>query len=432
MTRPSIYRSGSAIVILTPPKTAHPDLDPRSRNVERQVFIDGSVILQFALTANRLWLMTRLLFFMSEDWYFWVHRRSLAIAAVEAGYHVGLVTRVDRYENAIKELGVDVFPLSRYQRSNLNPFVEFAVLREVVSIYRKFLPDIAHHEALKPVIYGPIASRLTGVKGVVNVLVGLGYLFASSSQKARTLRIGVAPVMRLALNAGNSRVVVQNEGDRQVLLDRGIAEARHMRMIRGTGVDVQRFSPAPEPEGVPVVMLASRILWDKGVGEFVAASRILRNIGYRVRFVLVGVPDSHNPAAISSATIEEWVAEGLVEWWGLREDMPQVLAQATIVCLPSYHEGLPKVLLEAAACGRPIVATDIPGCRAVARDGENALIVPLRDAPAVAMAVATLLDDPDMRNRFASRGREIVVSELSDEIVCRQTLDLYRELLDCR
>jgi len=366
---------------------------------------------------------------MSEDWYFLVHRRSLAIAAIEAGYEVALVTRVERHAEAIRALGVKLYPLTHYRRSNANPLSELAVLRELLAIYRDFRPDVAHHEALKPVVYGPIVARLARVPAILNVLVGLGYLFASKSRKAHLLRFALLPFMRMALTYGNSSVVVQNAGDRQTLLNRRLVPPDRLLTIQGTGVDVKRFAPLPFPEGIPIVVLASRILWDKGVGEFVAASRILHQSRYQVRFVLVGEPDTHNPAAITRKTIEGWVAEGVIEWWGLREDMPEVLSSSTIVCLPSYHEGLPKVLLEAAACGRPIVATDIPGCRAVARHGENALVVPVRDAPAVAMAIATLLDDGEMRTRFGIRGREIVLGELSDEIVCRQTLETYRELL---
>ena len=373
--------------------------------------------------------MRRLLLFMPEDWYFWVHRLSLARAARAAGYEVALVTRVGSFGAAIEGEGIRLYPLRSFLRSSANPFAELSMLRELVSAYRDFVPTIAHHEALKPVLYGPLAAHLSGVPAVVNVLVGLGFLFASDSMKARVLRVLLLPLLRMAWNSGNSRVIVQNDGDYRTLIDFRLADAGRISKIRGTGVDTSLFAPTPEPSGTPIVMLASRILWDKGVGEFVEASRILRASGCRVRFVLVGIPDLHNPMAIPRKRIEAWVAEGLIEWWGVRWDMPKVLEQASIVCLPSYHEGLPKILLEAAACARPIVATDIPGCHAIARHGINALRVPVRDAAAVAAAVSTLVQDAAMRKRFGEAGRKIVLEELSDEIVCRQTLDAYGTLI---
>ncbi|SPE20753.1 Glycosyl transferase, group 1 family protein (fragment) [Burkholderiales bacterium] len=185
----------------------------------------------------------------------------------------------------------------------------------------------------------------------------------------------------------------------------------------------------PEPDGPPIVVLPARMLWDKGVGEFVESARILRAAGVQARFVLVGQPDRQNPHSVTRSQIEAWVREGAVEWWGLRLDMPAVLSHSTVVCLPSYHEGLPKVLLEAAACARPLVATDIPGCREIARSGQNALLVPVGDAKSLADAIRALLADPQMRRDYGAAGRRTVEQQFTDQMVAEQTLGLYARLL---
>jgi glycosyltransferase involved in cell wall biosynthesis len=209
----------------------------------------------------------------------------------------------------------------------------------------------------------------------------------------------------------------------------GALSRERVVLIRGSGVDPDVYRRQPEPQGETVVMLASRLLWDKGVGEFVEAANRLRAQGYDSRFVLVGNGDDANPASVDASTLEAWRRGGTVELWGRRDDMPDVLSQANIVCLPSYREGVPKVLIEAASCGRPIVTTDAPGCREIVRHGENGLLVPVRDAGALAAAIKTLIDDPDLRSRMGAAGREIVKNEFTIDAVVRSTLDVYDTLL---
>ncbi|HYB49688.1 MAG TPA: glycosyltransferase family 4 protein [Burkholderiaceae bacterium] len=374
--------------------------------------------------------MTRLLFLISEDWYFWSHRLSLARAAVAAGYEVALATRVSRYQKAIEEQKIRVYPLQWFERASATPGRELATMYELARIYRDFRPDVAHHVALKPVIYGTLAARLTGASRIVNALAGLGFVFQSSSASARVLRPLVQSAMRLTLNLHNGCVIVQNDADRRALIDRRLTSADRIEIIRGSGVDLAQFVATPEPQGAPIVVLPARMLWDKGVREFVEAARILRAAGAQARFVLVGQPDRQNPHSVTRSQLQAWVHEGAVEWWGLRLDMPAVLSHSCIVCLPSYHEGLPKVLLEAAACARPIVATDIPGCREIAHAGQNALLVPVGDAPALAHAIQALLSDPQMRRDFGARGRRIVEEQFTDQMVAEQTLALYARLLE--
>ena len=370
----------------------------------------------------------RLVFFVTEDWYFCSHRLPLAVAAQEAGYTVYVITRVASHGEEIRSAGLDLIPLDLSRRGK-NPLNELRVIRQLTAIYKRLQPDIVHHVAVKPVIYGSIAARLARVPNVVNAMAGLGYLYVSSNIAARLARPLVRVVMRALLNNPRTTVILQNPDDVAMMCASGTVTRERVALIRGSGVDTDVYRRRPEPQGVPVVMLASRLLWDKGVGEFVEAAKILLAEGCEARFVLVGDGDDANPASVDAATLDGWHCEGLVELWGRRNDMPDVLAQAHIVCLPSYREGVPKVLIEAASCGRPIVTTDAPGCREIVHHGENGLLVPVRDARALAEAIRTLLDDPDLRIRMGAAGRAIVKKEFTIEAVVKSTLDVYDTLL---
>lgn len=370
----------------------------------------------------------KLLFLVTEDWYFCSHRLPPARAAKAAGYEVVVATRVNRHGGAIIAEGFRLVPIG-LRRKSRNPLRELAAIAEIVGIYLRERPDVVHHVALKPVLYGSIAARIARVPSVVNALAGLGFVFSSKTLMARLLRAFVVRVFRVLLNSGRGVLIVQNPDDMAMHVTGGMVAPERVRLIRSSGVDIERFAPTPEPVDTPVVMLPSRMLWGKGVGEFVESAQLLRARGVVARFVLVGDSDLENPAAIPVAQLELWRDSGVVEWWGRREDMPQVLAQASIVCLPSaYGEGVPKVLLEAAACGRALVTTDAPGCREIVRHGENGLLVPLRDAMGLAQAIEKLLGDPGLRAAMGKRGRRLVEAEFSESKVAEQTLAVYREM----
>jgi glycosyltransferase involved in cell wall biosynthesis len=371
--------------------------------------------------------LPHLLFLVTEDWYFCSHRLPLARAAIADGFRVTVVTRVARHGDEIRAAGIELIPIDLRRRS-MNPIEAVRAIFQLSRIYRRVRPDIAHHVALKPVLYGSIAARIARVGGVVNAVAGLGYAFSSQDLKARLLRPVIRLAFRTLLNAGNACLIVQNPDDRTLLTSRGIVDERRVRLIRGSGVDTTVFVPRPEPAGTPVVMLASRLLRDKGVLEFVTAAKQLLSEGTAAQFVLVGAPDPENPASIPPSDLGDLIG-GAVEWWGPRDDMPQVLGHANIVCLPSYREGLPKVLLEAAACGRAIVATDVPGCREIVVHGENGLLVPARDSGALAIAIKALVDDPHRRRVMGARGRRLAEEQFSVERITRETISLYHELL---
>jgi glycosyltransferase involved in cell wall biosynthesis len=365
----------------------------------------------------------RVLYFVTEDWYFVSHRLPLAAAARERGYEVFVATRVRDDADAIRGAGLHLIPFEN-SRGGINPFREFHTLLRLIRLYRRERPDIAHHVSMKPVLYGSIAARLSRTGRVVNALAGMGWLFTSTSGLASALKPLVRRALSRVLRSGI--VIVQNPDDERLVADLGVPHAG-IRRIAGSGVDLQRFSPTPEPGGVPAVVLPARLLWDKGVGEFVAAATALRRRGVAARWLLAGMPDPDNPASVPQRRIDAWVAEGAVEHVGWIDDMPAVLAASAIVCLPSYREGLPKALIEAAAAGRPVVTTDVPGCREVVREGENGLLVPVRDVERLADALQTLLLDPALRQRMGARGREIAESEYGIEAVVAQTLALYGE-----
>jgi glycosyltransferase involved in cell wall biosynthesis len=352
----------------------------------------------------------------------------LAQAAKEAGFDVVVVTRVRDHGEVIRRAGLRLVPCE-WSRRGLNPFRELLVLANLWRIYRREQPDIVHQVALKPVLYGALAAWFTGCGKVVNALAGLGFIFVSGRKRARLLRPLVRVALRWLLDRPGSRLVLQNRDDVEQFTQEKLADPKKIILIRGSGVDLARFAPVLEPPGPLVVMLASRLLWDKGVGEFVEAARRLRNQGATARFVLVGDGDSENPATIPRRQLDAWKEAGDIEWWGRRDDMPQTLGMAHIVCLPSYREGLPKVLLEAAAIERPMVATDVPGCREIVRPGENGILVPVRDAGALAAAIEKMLRDKAMRRRMGKAGRMLVEKEFAQEIVITRTLRLYQEMM---
>lgn len=370
----------------------------------------------------------RLLFVVTEDWYFCSHRLPLAKAAIEAGFDVSVAARVSEHGEIMRACGIRVQPWEM-SRGSTGLMAELGALYRLWKIYRSVRPDIVHQVALKPVLYGSFLAKLCGTLAVVNALGGMGSIFNAGSARKRVLKTAILSVFKLLVSGKGKILILQNPDDRELMVGQAGVDAKHIRLIRGAGVNLDEFAVLPEPGGVPLVVLPARMLWDKGVGEFVEASRILRDEGVVARFALVGGIDECNPSAIERAQLEQWSAEGLVEWLGLRRDMPSVLQGANIVCLPSYREGLPKALLEAAACARAIVSTDVPGCREIVRDGENGLLVPARDAVALAAALKKLILSAPLRDAMGRRGREMVVNEFSEQIVIDETIGIYQELL---
>ncbi len=371
----------------------------------------------------------KILYVVTEDWYFWSHRLPIARAARDAGFEVVVATRVQSHGDRIAGEKFRLIPL-RWRRRSLNPVREARAVTDLVKIYRKERPDIVHHIAVKPAVYGSLAARVTGARAVVNTVAGLGYVFTSRQLKARLLGPPLRIAFRCLFNRPNVRLILQNPDDGRALEEFCRVRPEQTVLIRGSGVDLARFVPMPEPDGVTNVTMVSRMLWDKGVGELVEAGKRLRGMGEPVRITLVGSPDEENPSSIPVSQLEKWKRDGLVEWLGYSDNIVGVWGNATIGALPTtYGEGVPKALIEAAACARPLIATDVPGCREIVRDGETGFLVPARNTDALVDAIRRLLRDPALRRRMGEKGRIHAEEGFSESTVVEQTMALYESLI---
>lgn len=376
----------------------------------------------------------KLVFLVTEDWYFASHRLALARAARAAGYEVVVATRVRAHGERIREEGFRLRPI-RWRRRGDGFFGALRAIREIARVYRAERPDLVHHVALKPVLFGGLALRLAfpGRRDRprrVDAVMGLGSGFSGAGLAARLRR----PALRLMLGAfgrgRGGRIIVQNPEDAEALAGFGLACGR-IALIRGSGVDLARFQPLPEPEGDGVtVALVGRMLRAKGVLDAVAAVRRLREEGLPVSLLLAGPPDLDNQGSLDEAELQALAREPGIEWLGPVEDVRGVWRRAAIAVLPtSYGEGLPKALIEAAACARPVVATDVAGCREIVLPGETGILVPPHDVEALARALAALVRDRVRRRRFGEAGRALVERSFAEGIVVGETLALYEALL---
>ncbi len=370
----------------------------------------------------------RLTFVVTEDWYFWSHRLTLARRALAAGYEVSVVTREGEHGDRIREAGIHLEPWS-VARGNVGIVREFKALVSLYRALRRTRPDIVHNVALKPVVFGTLAAWAVGCRRVVNALAGLGYVFSSQTPAAKRLRAPLRLALRTVLGDGRGRIIVQNPDDRDWLAGIGITASR-IALIRGSGVDLDRFRPVSEPQTGPIIVtMVSRMLRDKGVTAMVEAARLLRECGSDIVVRLVGPPDPGNPASMREIELRELANAGIVEWQGPREDIETVWSECHIAALPSaYAEGLPKSLLEAAACGKPIIATDVPGCREIAREGKTALLVPPGDPQALANAMVRLSEDARLRVQYGANGRRLVETDFADDVIVRAVLAVYEDL----
>lgn len=372
----------------------------------------------------------KLLYVVNIPRFFLSHRLTLALAAQQAGFEVHVATsdHDQAHVQRIIESGLTFHPLPLSQHGT-SPLTELRTLNAIRKLYASLQPDLIHHVSIKPVIYGGLAAKMTGRKALVHAMSGLGYVFIGKGLKPAVLRLLTRPAFKLAIAGNDSRMIFQNPDDRQLFIDRGLVNPSKGVLIRGSGVDEDYFSPQPEStDGLPVVLFAGRLLWQKGVGEF---AEVARRLYGKARFVVVGYEEATSPLNVPSAQLETWQDEGLIEWWGKRDDMPNVYAQANIVCLPStYGEGVPKVLIEAASCGRACVTTDTPGCREIVRHNVNGLLIPPHDTNALTDAINYLLDNPQIRGQMGNNGRQLVLDEFTFKQVTQETFALYRVLLN--
>jgi glycosyltransferase involved in cell wall biosynthesis len=369
-----------------------------------------------------------ILFVVNSAEFFLSHRRRLAEEASRRGARVAVVCGEETGEDGLLRYGIEthVIPLAR---AGSNPLAEWRSYRALVRIYAQTCPDLVHHVTIKPVIYGTRAARVCGVPAVVNAISGLGFVFTARGALPRVRRMAVNALYRVALVHPNMRIIFQNEDDEEEFLARLPIRREQAVLIRGSGVDLGEFVPRSEPAGPITFVLVARMLRDKGVCEFVDAAAQLRAERPDWRFRLVGDVDSGNPTSLTHAALERWQAAGSVEWLGHRDDVAAVLTNAHVVVLPSYREGLPKALIEAAASGRAAIASDVPGCRDVVQDGVTGLLVPPRQATALANAMRRLGEDRDLRLAMGRAARARAEARYGLDDVVRQTFRVYDELL---
>ncbi len=369
-----------------------------------------------------VFVVNRLSFFLS-------HRLSLAKAAQQAGYeiHVAAPPQSDYFEYLAK-LGFYFHPIP-FNRGTLNPWYELKSFYSLLRLYRTLKPVLVHHLTIKPIIYGGIAARLAQVPAVVHAVTGLGHLFIAQTIGIKLLR-GISRIgFYSAFHHPNMRVIFQNHEDQREFIQSHLLKPKMSVVIRGSGVSLNQYRLLPQlSASKPVVLLPSRLLWEKGIGEFVqAASRLHRQLS--IRMVLAGELDFGNPSAISEQQLTLWVESGLVEYWGFQPDIQLAFSHCHLVCLPSYREGVPRVLIEAAACGRPIIATDVPGCRDIVVHGENGLLVEVKNPDALAYSIAQLVKDSKRCQRMGQCGRNLVAACFSDSLINKETLSLYQKLM---
>jgi len=370
----------------------------------------------------------KILFFVAEDWYFVSHRLNLAIEATRNNYEVHLITNCNKDKQYIESHGILAHKLNLV-RSSFNLFREIKTIFNVIKIYKKVKPDIIHHVAIKPILYGMIAARYLKLSNAVNSFGGLANLFWSENLKHKIFRPFLFFVLRNLLNYSNSKCILQNNDDLKLLIDNNLLDQSKAIIIRGSGVDIEKFNYRKEKPGTIKVVLASRLQSDKGVYEFINAVKIFKRETVDVEFYLAGMVDVHNPSAIDQGIIKKWQLDGYVEWLGHVVDMPKMMHDAHIVCLPSYREGLPKVLLEAASCGRPLVATNVPGCREIVIDGYNGFLVPPQDHIGLYNAIKKLIEDKRIREKMGMNGRTLVENNFSINKICDETIKVYEKML---
>jgi glycosyltransferase involved in cell wall biosynthesis len=371
----------------------------------------------------------KILYLVAEDYYFCSHRLNLAKAAHKKGFDVYLATRTKDHQILIEKENIKVIPLKHFSRSGMNIIKEFLALKELYQIYQQEKPDIVHHVAMKPVLYGTCVAHILKVPRLINALGGLGYLEISKDFKAKIIKKIITFCFRKLLNRKNCTLIIQNPDDLKALTNAKAVKKEKITLIKGSGVDTKAFPATKEPtisNKGPVIAFVSRMLWDKGVKELIEAAKILKEKDIAFQLVFCGDIDPSNPSSLKKEQLIQWDKEGLILWKGPTQDIANVYAKSHIAVLPSYREGLPKSLLEAASCGRPIVTTDVPGCREVVKEGVNGFLVPVKESVPLAQALEKLIKNKKQREAFGKASRERVLKEFSQEKIVSQILSLYK------
>ncbi len=370
----------------------------------------------------------RLVYLVTEDWAFWRHRLPMARAARDAGFEVHVITNISDRATGIKAEGFELHQVD-LKRGSVSPADTISPIMRVRQCLKDIKPEVIHNVALKPLVIGSVAAWGMNEISVVNSINGLGSAFISTSIRGHVIRLSLERTLRLLLNRPNTRTIVQNPEDLSAVERIGVDPSR-LVLVPGSGVDCDKLSPLPEPTPDPIkIAFVGRMLDDKGLRSLIRAQRILRSRGEAIELLLAGEPDPENPTSITQAELDAWSKEPGIRWLGHVEHVRDVWEQAHIAVLPSRGEGLPKSLLEAAACGRPLIATDVPGCREIVIQGETGLLVKVNDDIALANAMSALAHDPVARANMGRAARNLTVTRFSSADIGRQTVAVYRNLL---
>jgi glycosyltransferase involved in cell wall biosynthesis len=372
----------------------------------------------------------KVILFANTDWYLWNFRRELAEAIRRHNWQVIVVSPPGKYGPKFAALGVKWIKLDM-QRDSINPFRELRSIAALWAIYRRERPDLVHHFTLKSIIHGSWAARLAGVRVQVNAIAGLGYIFSSQSYKAKLLRPIVRLLLKVALSGQSTRTIFQNPDDVRIFSQSGLVDLSRSKLIRGSGVDTARFRPAPRDLSLPCqILLATRLLWSKGVDDYVTAARTLAASGIDADFLVAGTPDDGSPDSIPDETIDAWRAEGTVKFLGHIDNMDRLLGATDIVVLPSrYAEGVPRILLEAAASSAALITTDQPGCREIVEHEVTGILIKPGDAAALTSALKSLIQNPTKRIQLGLAARRKAQTEFEESYVTEATISVYDEAI---
>lgn len=376
--------------------------------------------------------MAKFLFFANTDWYIYNFRLSTLVRLKSLGHEIFVLSPNGPYGSKFQTYGFK-WIIAPMERGGLNIFNEIKLISWIISIVRSEKIDYMHNFTIKCAVYGSIVSRFVDFPGCINSIAGLGYIFISNKIPIRFLRFFILRVMKYVFGGKNVRVIFQNPDDMQFFINLGVVKQSSIFLVPGSGVNCDKFCPAPDKfvlinNNKIVVLLAARMLFDKGVVEYIDAIKIIKKYNYKIEFLLAGSPDFGNPASIPVDLLMDWKSSGLVNWLGQVDDMAKLYKTVDIVVLPSYREGLPKGLIEAAASGLALVATDVPGCREVIQDGINGILVPVKNSELLAEAIVKLYLNADLRVTMGKRAFLDANSKFNENVIIEGTLKVYSDL----
>lgn len=373
----------------------------------------------------------KILFLVNDLSFFISHRLQIAESVIALGYSVFVgygdlgTCKISFLKN--RNIEAMYIPIDR---AGMNPFKEIGSLFLILRLFLKIKPDIVHLVTIKPYLYGGIIARIAGVKCVVSSVSGLGTLFIEEKFNIKLLRTLLYPIYKYAFNHPNQMVIFQNKDDLNKFTNKKILKSSKSIIINGSGVELQNFSNFEEPLGTPIVCFAARLIKDKGVFEYIAAARLIKKRGIEAKFLLAGDLDTKNPTGLNLKELQQIKNEELIEVLGYQNEISVLYANSNIICLPSYREGLPKSLIEAAAASRAVVTTDVPGCRDAIIPNKTGILVPVKDVDKLAEAIIWLIQNPSKRVKMGKAGRQLAEEKFQIKKVIENHLSIYSDLLE--